>query len=883
MNIDNRKICKTERNFTMDTTMKKILLPLTALLVMLCGLLMFASCNTSNTPQDTTAQTLGDTMGETPTQPSQETTPDNTEEETQMPTFDPTTFTPAALPVANVAREGYALATSCKNDKGYLNLYLNDGDKSKGFSTVWGENHDESKAYEIFIDLTRAYPIDHITLYPLAGDEVGFPKGLEVLVSADGVTYTSVTTLSDLTPKESGVEIAMSGTEAQFVKIKTTRLGDGTAEKGKYLALSEFEVYAPIDTSSNMMLNRHDIWLYQNPDTSCQLQVMYYRDGHAPDQASTKLLFATADKTIATVSPDGVISPVGVGETDVYVSDGTNMAICHVEVKAEDPTDVRITTFYHSNFAYPEQIPTGLDVLAAAGIEYIEDTRAFDRVGNSISLYTLYLCDKRGIAYSPCDMAGGHGFLSMKDEEILEIVQKYEHRAGFFGIYLADEPHDEYLQFAHVFNVIQAYNAHLTPHLNLLPPYNFGGTGEYFTEFAAVAHVVGQPRMKYLSYDHYPFMWGGGFNSQVYESLNMLRKTGLLFQADTGFYMQSMVITNAYREMSDLDLMYNASLGMAYGIKNFKWFVALTPVGSGEAFTTGLVAPDFTPSTMHAGVTAANQYIKTVGRVLGNADAIEVYHTDSVGGNQQLPDDFIITPVLGSHAIYSLYQTLDQTRQQYVVITTKQFSNDRDMSYTLKFNGEGDLKRLNLQTGEFEAITLGGDGSFELSIHAGQCAVIMLPEGTNAALEDTKSDNLALGKPVYATSSSATFWEKSPIATYHLTNQDTQSGYWLAKREDKAPAITLDLLKVNTIDTLRIFMSKDSIKGQRAKNFTVLISEDGVNFTQLTTVSNYDWSDVSKPLELTFEAVNARYIRFIPETARSSAFGEIEVYQQNNA
>ena len=49
------------------------------------------------------------------------------------------------------------------------------------------------------------------------------------------------------------------------------------------------------------------------------------------------------------------------------------------------------------------------------------------------------------------------------------------------------------------------HESHLIPHLNLLPPYNFGGIDEYFTEFAAVAG--GNGRMRFLTYDHYHFTW----------------------------------------------------------------------------------------------------------------------------------------------------------------------------------------------------------------------------------------------------------------------------------------------------------------------------------------------------------------------------------------
>ncbi len=859
--------------------MKKLLICLALLLTVLLA----AACTGGEDPAVTTGDDTTLVTDPATGEPSEETTdPDpevTTEEETTEAPFDPTAFEPSDLPVANVAREGYVLASACKNDGGYLNIYLNDGDLSKGFSTPWETNTDIAKAYYVYIDLTVPRKLDSVKIYPLEGDEKAFPKAFDLLVSMDGVNYSPAATVTDTSAEaaKGGLTVSLGGVEAQFVKLVSTELAEGSGRKGSYMALGELEVYAPIDTASNMMLNRHDIWLFKNPDTTQKLEVLYYRDGTAvsPD---ARLRFVTMDASVAAVDENGLITPVGYGETDVYVTDGTHLAVCHVEVKEEIATDFRVTTFYHSSFAYPEQIPAGLDVLAAAGIEYIEDTRAYDRAGNSISMYSLYLCDQRGIAYSPCDPEGGHGFLRMKEERILEIVQKYENRAGFFGIYLADEPHEEYMEFAKVFHLIQEYNPHLIPHLNLLPPYNFGGIDEYFTEFAAVAG--GNGRMKYLSYDHYPFLWGGGFNTQVYSSINRLRKAGLFYNASTGFYMQSMVITGSYREMSDTDLMYNASLGMAYGIKNFKWFVALTPIGSGESFTTGLVAPDFTPSTMHAGVTAANKYIKVVGSVLGNSDAIEVYHTTPEGDNLTLPSDFLFTHVGGGNAIYTLYQSLDGENRQHIVVTNKNFAADGEVTLQLKVNGTvGELKRLNLSTGEMETLTVAADGSFDLTIPAGQCAVIALPEGVDASRPaPEKPENLALNKPVFASSSSATFWEKSALATYFLTDGTPENGVWLGHSSDREVWLKLDLLEVCEIDTVRVYMNEHLTKGQRCKSFTVLVSEDGVSYTEVAKVSNYDWDDVTEALELTFDKVNARYIRIEGGSGRTSGFGEIEVY-----
>ena len=854
--------------------MKKLLL---CMALLLTGMLA-VSCTGGGGHAETTLPDGTDAPTEVPTEtPTEAPTETPTEETTEAP-FDPLTFEPVALPVANVAREGFALGSATKNDKGYSNLHINDGDRTTGFSTPWEVTTDPTTAYYFFIDLTTSRKVDHVKLYPLEGDEGGFPKAFDILVSADGVDYTTAATVSGASAEaaKDGLTVELGGVEARFVKLLTRELGEGANRKGKYLALSEFEVYAPIDTASNMILNRHDIWLFKNPDTTQQLEILYYRDGTAVDPAA-KLKFATLDANVAAVDEKGLIIPVGLGETDVYVTDGTNLAVCHVEVKEETRDDFRISAFYHSNFAYPEQIPVGLKILAEGGVEYIEDTRSVDRAGNHISMYSLFVCDQLGLAYSPNDPEGSHSFLEMKDEEILAIVKKYENRAGFYGIYLQDEPHDEYLGYARVFHLIQEYNPHLIPHLNLLPPYNFGGIDEYFTEFAAVAG--GNGRMRYLTYDHYPFTWNGGFNPQVYSSLNRLRKAGLLYQADTGYYMQSMIIEGGYPLLDADALRYNASLGMAYGMKNYKWFVALTPVDNEAAgFKTGFVAPDFTPAGNYEGLIAAGKYIKTVGKVLANSDAIEVYHGHGEIDNPVLPDDFIFTLAKTGDAIFTLYESLDGSGQQHVVITNKRFTANGAMILTLKANKQGNFKILDLTTGEMKPLTVGADGTFTLELAPGQCAVIELPAGMDVSRSEEGSEDLALNKPVYVSTSSATFWQKTNVASYFLTDGTPDNGCWISDRTDREGWAKLDLLEVCDVSRIMISSNSHLGKAQSLRDFTVLVSEDGVNYTEVGNYDGYEWGDGVSSLEVTFDTAKVRYVLIRTDTKRPMGIGEIEVY-----
>ncbi len=831
----------------------------------------------AETHPETPAETIPETGGVLPPDTVKETISETLPPDTAPETLPP--FEPVALRDAvNVAREGYAVASSAKFDGGYSNLYLNDGDLTRGFTTAWGQGNDPAASHYILVDLASTQTVEAVNLHPLAGDEAGFPVDFDILVSTDNQTYTTVATVEGACYDSEGFTLSFDPVEASYVKLVTRKSGVGEGERGAYVALAEMEVLAAADTSANMILNRHDIWLFKNPDTTQQLAVLYYRDG-TPVDPSVKLHFESADPAVAAVDENGLITPVALGETDIYVRDGRNRAVCHVEVKEEVALDYRVTAFYHSTFGTPETYVTGLQIIKDTGVEYIEDTRFRDAVGNNITMYMIYLCDKLGLAYSVCDQEGGEGgFLEMTEEEIIAIVQKYENRAGVFGLYLRDEPHEEYTQYAEVHRLIQEYNPHLTPHLNLLPPYNFGGTEEHYTEYAAVAG--GARRMQFLSFDHYPFTWGGGFNAQIYQSINMVREAGLRYNADTGYYLQSMIITDAYPLLYERELRYNASLGMAYGMKNFKWFVALCPIGvEGEPFESGIVKPDFTPADNHADLTATNAYIKNLGRYLGDSDAIEVYHTSNDHGAVMLPDTFLLQPAKNQSSIYTLYRANDGSGRQHILVTNKNYRATKAVTLSLRLTTDiGAISLYDPLTDTETALTVAADGTFSVSLEPGACALILLPEGVDASAPARESDNLALDKAVFASSSDAKFWEDGNIGTHFLTDGERGNGYWISDSKDRDAYLLVDLGAVETFSKIHLY-NHSALANRFCAKFTVSVSADGINYTDVATLTDGKPADMDTPTEVTFDAVSARYIRIkVDQTRPGLGFGEIEVY-----
>ena len=803
--------------------------------------------------------------------------PEPAEETGTMPPF-----TEAPLKASNVAREGFAVASSSKYDGGFSNLFLNDGNLSRGFSTAWGETYDRSAPHYIMIDLAGSYTVEAVKLYPLKGEEKGFPVDFDVLVSADNENYTVAASVNGASAEQAakGLTVNFDPVNASYVKLVTRTSGIGDGDKGAYLALAEFEVIAGITTADNMILNRSDIWLYREPDTAQQLKVLYYRDG-TPVKKRNKLRFFSEDPSIARVSTRGLVTPVAPGETVIYVFDGTDRAACRVAVKEDTKDEFRISAFYHSSFGTPETYVKGLQILKDAGIEYIEDTRFHDKVGNNITMYMIYLCNKLGLSYSVCDQEGGEGgYLKMTDSEIIEIIRKYENRAGLYGLYLCDEPHEEYTQYAEVHRLIQDYDPHLIPHLNLLPPFNFGGTEEYFTEYAAVAGGV--RRMRFLSFDFYPFRINNSFNAGFYGAIDMVRDAGIKYNADTGYYLQSMIIKGAYPLLYEKELRYNASLGAAYGMKNYKWFVALTPIGTeGESFETGLVGPDFEPAANHADITKTNEMIKDLGRLLGGYDAIEVYHTNKEGVSGTVPDTFLLQPADGKPAIYTLYRANDGSGRQRILITNKNYLKNEPA--IIRFSAIKSIdgsKIYDPLTGTESALTADGGGVYSVTLEPGSCALIILPDGIDAAKATEKAEDLALGKAVFVSSSQAQFWGKGNIGTHYLTDGDPYSGYWLSDADDRNGELLIDLGETVSVDRLHLFGHYDL--GDRFCNkFIVSVSVDGVNYTDVAKVIAETPQNIEEPYVCRFGAVNAHFIRiklYDHKPGGGAGFGEIEVY-----
>ncbi len=864
----------------------KLCLPLTLLLLICLIAAGMTACNPRSNSPETEAATSAVT--EAPTG-SEEDTTDKTASDTEAAITEPVTteapFVLTALPPANVAREGFAVASRTKYNSHaiYSNVNVNDGDINSGYSNEWGVDFDASKEHYLFIDLTERRVIDHLKIYPYVEDEGGLPSAFDVFVSDDGKTYRKHTSASGVTPEaaKDGYIVDMDEVEAGFVKLVFTAYGPGDEKRGVHISLGEVEVYSPIDTATNMQLNLDDIWLFMDPDTSHQLAISYYRDG-TPVDPNKKLTYISRDPAIAAVSEDGLITPVSYGKTEIEVFDGVNRATCAVEVRKDFyEEEFLVSTFFITYYVMPGKLEEAIDLTVKSGVTHLETPHWWDHENNDIHLYALHLCRERGATYTPNDESAS--ILNMPEKKLLGVLQEYENRAGFVGLFITDEPSTTYTQYAEVYRILQEYNPHYVHHLNLLPlPAVPGGQNEYYTEFAAVAG--GTRRLRYLTFDQYPFVSPTAMDSGIYYSLDMMRKAGLMYNADTGLYLQT-IVANNFPMLGIGARRYNVSLALAYGMKNIKHYIGLPPINEDGSYTdviSGILKPDITPADYFDELIDVNAYAKSAGKLLVGADAVEVYHSAADGPATVVPPNFFIQVSKEHPVIYSIFRELDGSRQ-YVVLTDKRFTTPESSSISFTINRDiGALRVFDPVTEETTELAYTVGAEFSLNFLSGQCLILLLEEGVDVTTSGETSDNLMLGKGVFVSTSQAEFWVDGIVGSHHLTDGDPGNGVWLSHSADRKPNFTLDLGEVQEgLGRLELTISAHVLDNQIMDNFKVEVSADGKTFTEVITVTDavYEGADKIKVFTVELGGAAARYIRVSSTEKHTIGIAEVAVYK----
>ncbi len=819
----------------------------------------------ANTKPATTPETKPATEPETPApetvlESESETTAPETEPETEPLPVETT------LGLANVAVGCPVITNNCD---GGTNQNLTDGLPDTNYTTTVSRNKEDATfPYEVVIDLTKSYPIRALKIHKFAGAGSALKNAMyvefKVEVSADGTNYTEVATHANATDMDDGIEVSLNA-EARFVRIVSTNLGSRSVFG---IGLSEIEVLSEITNYDNIFPNKRA--LSMQPTATDTLTATYRLSG------SGEFRFFSENPAVVSIDEStGALVAHENGETRLYITDGANVTYIPVTVWTR-PAEYRVATFYLAN--HGENSREVFALLKESGITYLENCRPYDLYGNDTTKYLLTQASDFGLTLSVADPAFSN-FLNMTDEEIRAVVRKYKNLPGFGGMYILDEPYNAN-PYARVYRAILAEDPFCQPHLNLLP----GSMPDFHGYVSDWVATVGGDNLKSLSYDNYPFgLSPNTFNIGVYGTMNELRTTALMYGVNTGYYVHSMGIQNAYRVPTDSEILYHCALGVAYGYKDFKHFVWFTPPysGSGEHFITGVLNPEYGKSEIFEGVKAANTMLHTLSPILGNTDSVEVYHTRGRDGGIAIPTDFCIQQATDTRPIVLSLLVDRTTGQQYLVVVNKLMNADSEIK--MEIHDKTITELWNVTSGEAVKIEI-SSGKFTLSLPAGGLSVIKLPEGYDGRAYKNENDGtvVSLLKDVGASVSSS---HGNGTFAYKLNDGNrTTSGWATNHPTDTTAWIVYDLQSEKTFNRMDIY----PMEGQYAlfpKNLTIWVSADGVEYTKAsehTDIKVPEWGSI------TFDSVTARYIKITIDKmvnigAPTAIIAEIEVYNDQGA
>lgn len=285
------------------------------------------------------------------------------------------------------------------------------------------------------------------------------------------------------------------------------------------------------------------------------------------------------------------------------------------------------------------------------------------------------------------EMAGRHGIeMFVADERVngsdtaaAAMVADYSRLKATAGYYVQDEPVLKDLPgVARKYQRLLRLDSTKVPHVNLLPIYATGALPgiDYASEYVEKwIQLVGADRLRYLSFDNYPFMTDSTLREgPYYRNLDIIRRIGLKYHVRTSAYLQSIGTSTGLRRPGANDLRYNVYTNLAYGIKLPVWFTYWTPLGgSTEQFTNAVVDTSGKKTDLYEPFKALNSAIKAIGRTLIQLDAKEVYHTGASvpEGTVRIPAGFVVTPEGPENDLLISLFVRPEDGKQYVMIVNR--------------------------------------------------------------------------------------------------------------------------------------------------------------------------------------------------------------------
>lgn len=467
-------------------------------------------------------------------------------------------------------------------------------------------------------------------------------------------------------------------------------------------------------------------------------------------------------------------------------------------------------------------------------------------------------CEKYGLKLTVFDSKARDHWLSLTDEEIRTIAEKYAKYEPVIGFYLVDEPGN-----ANPFGRIARVMCDVMPgavcQMNMLPAFALKDAQGHAEDWV---NAAGVENLRYLSYDHYPFGLQANSRPQMFDNMELVRSVGLKYGVDTALYIQATSNMAGFRDPDEGEMRYHTSAAIAYGFKNLKYFTWMTPVERTEDFADAIIDPDGRPTEKYEWVCGINADIKKIADIAGRCNAVQILHSGKRdSGTERLTSSFFVQPDGSGEFIFSVMKD-KYNGSEYLMIVNKDFNGTADA--TFKFKGITQIT--DLTDGEAVDITL-DKGVLTASFKEGGFRFYKLPEGTNIApeYEDADKDNLAEGKAVYSSSSMGeSGWYNYRVADGSTKYTDSAKGY---KPEEifggGKDYVMIDLAREIEINRVDVYPAGKgaSVGTSFPLGYEVLVSSDNVSFTKVAEFSR-DGVLTEVPSH-SFDNVKCRYVKLV--------------------
>ena len=652
--------------------------------------------------------------------------------------------------------------------EGWSAAFLTDGkigtpgvQPPNGWTTIPGEATDSHSVAWVSVDLQAECNISRIVLFPRNdhADNYGecFPVDFQLQVSATGAEndWQTVKTFTSFQTPTEPLSVDLPETpSASYVRLYVTgRTGDdnftggGGGNDGKLVQISEMAVFGKISHPA-VSLNKRALKLKLGASEKLALT--------AAGVDASALTWKSDDSSVASVSPDGVVTAKGIGDTVIRVGGGEideqTVSVSVVEKKFDFDENITISVFWLPTKSYleggegDERWDEQFKLLHDADIDWLANVTDNDNTGMLIhtkedNLKAAEYADKYGMYLTVADTRFGQNLLGMSDEDIVSLVEEYRNVPGVGGYYIWDEPapNADLSAYARVYAAMKRTDPDAYAHLNFLPMMAYAGGEEAYRDHIAswleATEAKGVPQ-DYIMYDFYPYT---GFGKDMdrenfFSHLDAMRKIGLDYGVKTATYLQSNGGVNK-RSPSPSEIRYQAMASLAYGYKQLSYFTWFLPTNRGETFHDAIVSDTGVPNPKtYDAVSKLNREIHNLGRTLAKLDSLEVYLNGPLyGGQLPVPDDFVFQSMDDVPYTVSLMRDKD-TGRNYVMLVNNDFTEAME---TCVFLGRGirSLQRVSPEDGTLKDVELPGDGTLNISLAAGDAVLLALPDGMDYTAE----------------------------------------------------------------------------------------------------------------------------------------------------